>query len=206
MCTIPLDAHLMTGRDALAGGEALPVAVLLVFNLLKRLEFLRDHFHRSISILSGKSQRRPVVADRGRPRLEEWGTRARAGEVAQEPDADAERGGQPAGAQPLRDGRLSTEDRRHTARSQRRCRRVRDGSHDPRESSCRHQNPRLKIETWGTRFRDSFRPGPPAVRQRCDGWGTRLPPREIVSRLIEYPAYTVSHETNLSRKRCHYRL
>jgi hypothetical protein len=61
MCTIPLDAHLMTGRDALAGGEALPVAVLLVFNLLKRLEFLRDHFHRSISILSGKKQRWPVV-------------------------------------------------------------------------------------------------------------------------------------------------
>jgi hypothetical protein len=50
----------MTGSDALAGGQALPVAVLLVFNLLKRLEFLRDHFHGGGSILSGKKQRGPT--------------------------------------------------------------------------------------------------------------------------------------------------
>jgi len=106
MCTIPLDAHLMTGSDALAGGSALPVAVLLVFDLLKRLEFLRDHFHRRVSILSGKNQRRPVI-------LREAGARNEANgrvEVAQEPDADAQRGGKPAGTQPLRDARLPAKD------------------------------------------------------------------------------------------------
>jgi hypothetical protein len=41
----------MTEGDALTGWPALPVAVLLVFDLLKRLEFLSDHIH--IFILSG---------------------------------------------------------------------------------------------------------------------------------------------------------
>jgi len=51
MRAVPLDAHLMTESDALAGGSARPVAVLLVFDLLKRFEFLGDHIH--IFILSG---------------------------------------------------------------------------------------------------------------------------------------------------------
>jgi hypothetical protein len=53
MRAVPLDAHLMTESDALTGGSARPVAILLVFDLLKRLEFLGDHIH--MSILSGSS-------------------------------------------------------------------------------------------------------------------------------------------------------
>jgi hypothetical protein len=39
ICAIPLDAHLMTGSDALASGKAVPVAVFLVLNLWKDSNF-----------------------------------------------------------------------------------------------------------------------------------------------------------------------
>jgi hypothetical protein len=43
----------MTGSDALAGGNACPVAIFLIFDVLERFEFLRDHFHSHTLILSG---------------------------------------------------------------------------------------------------------------------------------------------------------
>ena len=36
---IPLDAHLMTGSDALTWAVASPVAIFFVFDFLERLEF-----------------------------------------------------------------------------------------------------------------------------------------------------------------------
>jgi hypothetical protein len=51
MRAVPLNAHLVTGRDALARGESRPVTVFLILNLFKGLKLLRNHLH--IFILSG---------------------------------------------------------------------------------------------------------------------------------------------------------
>jgi len=102
----------------------LPIAILLVLDLCEAVE-LSDGLVHGIAWFhyTGEGGRFGAMRRAG----------ARAVEVAQELDADAERGGQPAGAQPLRDGRHPAEDRRHRPRS-----------------PCRRRRVRQRCEEWGT--------------------------------------------------------